>query len=375
MQYEILQMSSYDCGFVVLKVMLASLNHDRNYLLMPELKGKKYSLLDLKNIAKEHQLDLEGYKIDELDTLSTFTFPIICQIKKDKSEHFVLLNKIKNNKYYIFDPNVGELILSFDEFFEAFNHNILAISEHKKEKYIVKKEKININLLCSLIFNSMSSIMFFISLIFINDYLLFFLSVILGIIFLFLQKKANQRFVSETNSIYNLNYENLVDISNYQKQIIRHVTNIPSKIVLFFTIIMMLNNSYDYGYLSVFFVIALIVIYKFLQFEFKHEANKIEYLEQCKFELSKVSKLANKYANKMSLILIMFSISIAVFVFYMMQTNDLVGIDFFIMQFSLMFGSVIFSKDILSLDDTFKETTRKQLVVSAYKEKNDSVDK
>lgn len=367
MQYEILQNSTYDCGFVVLKVMLANLNRDKNYLLMPELKGKNYSLLDLKEIAKEHQLELEGYKIEEFDTLTSFSFPIICQIKKGKSEHFVLLNKIKGNKYFIFDPNVGELILTFDEFVEVFNHNIMVVREHKKEKYIVEKGSIDFNLMFSLIFNFMSAAMFFVSLVFISDYILFFMSMLLGIIFLFLQKMFNHKFVKATNKLYDVNYDNLVSVSSYQKQVISHITNMPSKIVLFFTIIIMLNNSYKLGYVSVFFILIVIALYNFLCAELKNESHKIEYLEQSRYDLEKVNKLARKYSNKLSLILIIFSILIAVFVFYMMQSSNLVGIDFFIMQFSLMFGAVVFSKDLLSQEEVIKETTRKKQAISKYR--------
>ena len=366
MQYKILQNSTYDCGFVVLKVMLANLNHDKNYLLMPELKEKKYSLLDLKEIAKEHQLELEGYKVDDIDLLSTFNFPIICQIKKSKNEHFILLNKIKDNKYFVFDPNVGEIVLSFEEFSEVFNNNIMIVREHKRTKYAIKKGKIDVNLLFSLIFNSLGAIFFFISLIFISDYALFFMIAALGIVSLFLQKIASQRFIKETNTIYNLSYENLVSVSSYQKHVISNVTNIPSRIVLFFTLIIMMNNSYELGYLNVIFILVIIALYYVFGSELKYEARKIEYLEQCRHDLNSLNKLATKYANKLTLMLVVFSIFIAVFVFYMMHTNDLVGIDFFLMQFSLMFGALVLSKDLLSLDEISNETTRKRIAIDKY---------
>ena len=369
MQYEILQTSNYDCGFVVLKVMLANLNRDKKYLLMPELKRKKYSFLDLKEIAKEHGLNLEGYKVDDIEILSSFNFPIICQIKKGKTDHFILLNKIKDNKFYIFDPNIGELMLSYDEFYEAFNNNIMTISEHTIKKYQILKKEFNVNLFCSLIFNLSAAIMFFISLFFINDYILFFLAILLGVVFLFLQKRFSQKFIKVTNETYNLNYDNLLDIASYQKQVISKISNIPSKIVLFSTIFTMMLNSYEYGYLNVVFTLIIIVIYYFFNNELKYESHKLEYLEQCKFDLKYVNKLSTKFANKISFMFITFSIFIAIFVFYMMQKNNLIGLDFFIMQFSLMFGEVMFSKEILSLEDIFKETKRKELAIDKYREK------
>ncbi|MCH5171670.1 MAG: hypothetical protein J1F31_02410 [Erysipelotrichales bacterium] len=366
MRYQILQSNTYDCGFVVLKVMLANVNRDKNYLLMPELKGRKYSLLDLKEIAKEHQLGLEGYKIDDIDTLDSFTFPMICQIKKAKCEHFILLNKIKNNKYYIFDPSVGEIILSFEEFSEVFNHNIMIISEHQRKKYAIKKGKTDINLLFSLIFNSVAATLFFISLMFINDYALFFLIVGLGMISLLLQKIASQKFIKETNVTYNLNYENLLDVSSYQKYMISNITNTPSRIVMFFALIIMMNNSYAFGYLNVFFILVIIGLYYLLNSELKYESRKIEYLEQCRHDLNDINKSAIKYGNKVTLIIAMFSVFIAIFVFYMMKLNDLVGIDFFLMQFSLMFGALVLSKNLLSFDEARNEIIRRKIAIDKY---------
>lgn len=363
MKYEILQTTTYDCGFTALKVMLANLNNDKNYLLMPELKGKKYSFLDLKEIAKEHELELEGYKIDEIEILDTFSFPMICQIKKGVSEHFVLLNKIKNNKYYIFDPSIGEIILTYEEFSEAFNHNALVYCGHKNKKYSINKGKINFSLLFSLIFNFFASLMLFISLIFISDYFLFFTILSLGIISIILQKIANQKFIKDINNTYNVSYDNLLSISDYQKYVIGNITNVPSKIILFFTIILMMNNSYKYGYLNVIVCLLIIGLYHILRTELKYEKNKIEYLEQCRYDLSSVNRLAEKYGTKLTLTFTIFAIIIAIFVFYMMQVNDLVGVDFFIMQFSLMFGALVFSKELLSIGDTFNENIRKKLII------------
>lgn len=371
MKYEILQTSTYDCGFTVLKVMLANLNHDRNYLLLPELKGKKYSFFDLKEIAKEHDLELEGYKIDEIDVLSSFTFPMICQIKKGESEHFVLLNKIKNDNYYIFDPSIGEIILTYEEFVNAFNKNILVYTRHNAKKLAIKKGKISKSLLYSLIFNFFAALMFFISLIFISDYFLFFTILSLGIVSIILQKIANQKFIKDTNIFYNLNYDNLLSISDYQKHVIKNTTNIPSKIILFFTIILMMNNSYKYGYLNVIVCLLIIGLYYILKSELKYEANKIEYLEQCKYDLNSINRLAEKYGNKLTILFSIFSIIIAIFVFYMMQINNLVGVDFFIMQFSLMFGALVFSKDLLSIGEIFNENLRKKTILDNQRNTSD----
>lgn len=63
MKYEILQSSTTDCGFTCLKVILANLNNDENYLFLEGKKSIRYSFLDLSNIANKYDLELKDIKL------------------------------------------------------------------------------------------------------------------------------------------------------------------------------------------------------------------------------------------------------------------------------------------------------------------------
>ena len=65
--YYIQQTRKDDCGYASLKMLLASLNKDKNYLFLQEEKEKgSYSYLELVTIAKQHDVELNGYRIDSL---------------------------------------------------------------------------------------------------------------------------------------------------------------------------------------------------------------------------------------------------------------------------------------------------------------------
>lgn len=70
MNYYIKQIGEKDCGFTSLKILLANIHKDKNYLFYPEFE-KEYSL-SLKNIidiAKKENVILEGYIYDDKEKL------------------------------------------------------------------------------------------------------------------------------------------------------------------------------------------------------------------------------------------------------------------------------------------------------------------
>lgn len=369
MKYEILQSSTTDCGFTCLKVLLANLNNDENYLLLENKKGTRYSFLDLINIGNKHDLELKGYQIDDLDLLSSFSLPLICQIKKNKSEHIVILNKIRKNHYYLFDPSVGNIILNEDEFGELFMGNILIINNIHKKKCELKKEQVNKNIIFSLIMNLLSSISFLCSLLFIVDYLLFVVFLALGINFIFLQKIFNENFVKSINDKYSVSYDNLGVISQYQSYIISKITSFPSKIIIIIFMLIMMVNSYSFGYLSALMAIIFILLNYYIHQEYRYTGNKIEFMEQNHDDLKKINRLTNSYSSKLLLTTLSFALFMALFIVFMMQISGHIGIDFFIFQFSLIFTTFIMSRDIFDFDIIRQTVYQKELQIKEVNRK------
>ena len=117
------QITQNDCGIACVKMLLADLNDDKNYLFLP-FKEKKtnYSFLEIKDFAKHYGLYLEGFKVeDKEDFLKNEQFPLIVSlISKDDGHHAVIVTKIHKKTVYIMDPLVGERRMSCTQFLSVF---------------------------------------------------------------------------------------------------------------------------------------------------------------------------------------------------------------------------------------------------------------
>ena len=61
----IYQGNNFDCGYASLKMLLANVHNDKNYLyLSNEKKDESYSLSDLVNIGKKYGVNLIGKEMD-----------------------------------------------------------------------------------------------------------------------------------------------------------------------------------------------------------------------------------------------------------------------------------------------------------------------
>lgn len=130
MSLFVFQGNDSDCGFASLKMLLANLNHDRNYLHMP--KGTKkggYSFHHLMEIASEHGLDLVPYRYDNNEV--TLKAPLLALFK---GKHLVLIKSIKRGRYKIYDPAIGIYTLTKKEFEEQWSKETLEVNDFAPEK-------------------------------------------------------------------------------------------------------------------------------------------------------------------------------------------------------------------------------------------------
>ena len=105
MSYFCYQGNDHDCGFASLKMLLAMLSKDKNYLFLKKGSHKKgnYSLYDLIKIGEEHNLKLEAYKVDFFGLLGMKT-PFLAMLKDG---HMVLVKTVKKKYIVIHDPAEG----------------------------------------------------------------------------------------------------------------------------------------------------------------------------------------------------------------------------------------------------------------------------
>lgn len=82
--------------------------------------------------AKEIGLNSKGYKIDDINKLFSIEKPFISQVVKNNYKHFVVIYKIKNDKFTIMDPAIGMIKLNIKEFKEIWTGYILILEPYRK---------------------------------------------------------------------------------------------------------------------------------------------------------------------------------------------------------------------------------------------------
>ena len=172
-------------------MLLANLKKDRGYLYLkhPKLSGT-YSFLELKDIASNYGVTLNGYRfLKNEDLLTIHTFPFIAQIKKGEVGHAVLVYKIKKNYIYFADPLEGKKKMKLEEFYLMFANTCLIYDEVKEDKkkmrvykFIPKKER-----QIQVILNILTSLTFFSFIFIVSPDIPFFLPILLLMCFVILE--------------------------------------------------------------------------------------------------------------------------------------------------------------------------------------------
>ena len=141
--FYIPQTQKDDCGFTCLKMMLATINKDKNYLFLPQKEEHGfYSYSDLMDIAKGYGLNLEAVRATERETLSSCKkLPLIATITLNNGAlHAVLVTKVNEKKITYLDPKRGKVVMRLSEFQNIWDGTCLLIEsfEPKKCAYKIK---------------------------------------------------------------------------------------------------------------------------------------------------------------------------------------------------------------------------------------------
>lgn len=93
----------------------------------PELvKQKGFSLLDLKNYVKVHDMRARGYRMNT-ELLAKIKIPVIVLLNIRGYKHFVVVKKATHDKVYIADPALGNKIMDKASFIEGWNRVVFAV--------------------------------------------------------------------------------------------------------------------------------------------------------------------------------------------------------------------------------------------------------
>ena len=155
--FYIPQIQKDDCGFACLKMVLAFLNNDKNYLFLPQDESHGYySYSELIEIAEKYGLTFQAIKSTNKEQLGNCPrFPLIVAIRlKNDAKHAVIVTKAKGKTVSYIDPRFGKAKMKLSDFISIWDGTALMIENHKKMKYphpIVNPLKKRVHLGLSLI--------------------------------------------------------------------------------------------------------------------------------------------------------------------------------------------------------------------------------
>lgn len=124
----IAQTQETECGLCCVAMMLNYFGCD---LLPREMKESQeigrdgMSLQQMMNILKDYNMEADIYEAGINRLSDILHFPLILYWE---NSHFVILKKIKNKKYYITDPGLGEVVLNRNEFIKKYS-NLALVSK------------------------------------------------------------------------------------------------------------------------------------------------------------------------------------------------------------------------------------------------------
>lgn len=117
------QVESSDCGPTCLKIILKyyGKNCDLSFLReLTQITKVGSSLADLKHAGEILNFHVTPFKVNIKTLKEDVVLPCILHWEQD---HYVVLYKIENNKFFISDPKFGKIVLRLNEFLRLWNKN------------------------------------------------------------------------------------------------------------------------------------------------------------------------------------------------------------------------------------------------------------
>ena len=158
--YFISQLGESDCGFTCLKMILAHLHKDRNYLYLPGEANKEYSFKDLQDIAEKYHVEAHGVRPANFQEVAKAkkSWPLLTNIKLKKGQrHSVIIKKVTKNKVHYFDPALGHKAVPIEVFTEQWTGHVILVEKFTRTKcpykfpsYISKQDKVLLPILQTL---------------------------------------------------------------------------------------------------------------------------------------------------------------------------------------------------------------------------------
>lgn len=373
MSYYIKQIKKNDCGYTSIKMYLASLSKNKDFLFMQDSKIENLSILELIELLNKYNVEAKAYKNVSEKNIKKIREEFLLINKNENSYHCVMVKKVIFNNLLIYDPEKGIYWIKMKDIINEGSIIILRIK--KKTKINNYSNELN-KLFSYKIYNLFIVITTFLalfSLIFglylmnnnmiVQTLILLTLYVLLTLLSQFLTNKLNKIKINKINKYLLKTYDkiakNLIESNlNYVLKSTNLISTFLINIVSFIFLItlIVLNNYKNLLFIFlmiVYFIISRQILNKKIT-KTKETLNKLENnLKNCdhikydiinvqiSLESNKLFKLLsiNKYLD------IFYSLIISLSICYFSETLSFI---------SLVFYYILFTTIIKLLDGIIK---------------------
>lgn len=373
MSYYIKQIKKNDCGYASIKMYLASLSKNKDFLFMQDSKIENLSILELIELLNKYNVEAKAYKNVSKKIIKKIREEFLLINKNENSYHCVMVKKVIFNNLLIYDPEKGIYWMKMKDIINE--ESIVIFRINKKTKINNYSNGLN-KLFSYKIYNLFIVITTFLalfSLIFglylmnnnmiVQTLILLTLYVLLTLLSQFLTNKLNKIKINKINKYllktHNKIGKNLIESNlNYVLKSTNLISTFLINIVSFIFLItlIVLNNYKNLLFIFlmiVYFIISRQILNKKIT-KTKERLNKLENnLNNCdhiKYDMLnvKISSESNKLFKLLSInkyLDIFYSLIISLSICYFSETLNFI---------SLVFYYILFSTIIKLLDGIIK---------------------
>ncbi|QNM93506.1 ATP-binding cassette domain-containing protein [Mycoplasma sp. Pen4] len=146
-----IQYDQRDCSLYVLRYFINFLHSKKigiNELKQSAVYTKSgIKLSELSKIALNFNIKLDTYScsFDQLKNLDNSIFPIAIIVNQNNLQHIVIVEKVKNNIFYLYDPAKGNITLSNDELTKIYANILVSFTKTKSLENTKINDKKSIN--------------------------------------------------------------------------------------------------------------------------------------------------------------------------------------------------------------------------------------
>lgn len=271
-----------DCGKAAIRNLLILLFKSERFATV-DLSSSCQSLYEIREELHRFDVIYSSYEVDDFRKIENKMFPIIALVKYNECNHFVVIKKITTKKVCIIDSQFGEYDLSYDEFAQVFQKNILAKEEikakQKPEKYSLLTRAEKLSYLIFFLVEFLANVSLIISTKMENGFVISVISLTIILLSVFIQNLSNSLFLKRLDNKvfypYMKIYKNETDYESlntiFSRVIKRHSEVVSYSLMSMLLFSLLLLNDYI---LSILCLIPL--LFTILRIPLKKERNKVD---------------------------------------------------------------------------------------------------